>query len=151
MVPATTNAEKLKRREKTKHQGQRSGRKFRPLPPPCQGTDEQFKEFRTVTFYDETGGHWHEQPTRGNWPPPAPLERHEKKRLRFSAADEKIANIDGATDIYNQPTARPHDLPLDSLGLDFYQLVENVHKSRQIVYGEDSETSTARLTGRGRH
>ena len=65
MVPAITDVEKLKRREKIKHKWQRWGQKCRPLPPRRQGTDEQFKEFPTVTFYDETGEHWHERFTRG--------------------------------------------------------------------------------------
>ena len=35
-------------------------------------------------------------------------------------------------------TARLYDLPLDGLGVDFYHLAENVHKSCRTVCGEDS-------------
>ena len=90
-------------------------------------------------FYDETGEHWNERLTRGRWPTVGPPVRHEAKRLGFSDADEKIANIDGATRICNQLTARPRDLPLDGLGPAFYHLAENVRKSRRIVYGEDAD------------
>ena len=133
MVPAVTEAEKLKRREAIKRKRQRSGKKCRPLPPRRKGTDEKFKEFKVVTFYDETGEHWHEVLTRGRWHTVGPLVRREARRLNFAAADEKIANVDGATRIRNQLEAKPHELPLDGLGLDFYHLAENVHKSRRIV------------------
>lgn len=139
MVPAITDAEKVKRREKMKRKRQRSGKKCRALPPRRKGTDEKFKEFKAVAFYDETGKHWHEVLTRGRWYTVGPLVRREAGRLDFKAADEKIANIDGATRIRNQLEAKPHELPLDGLGLDFYHLAENVHKSRRIVFGEDSD------------
>ena len=59
--------------------------------------------------------------------------------MNFAAADEKIANVDGATRIRNQLEAKPHELQLDGLGLDFYHLAENVHKSRRIVFDDDSD------------
>ena len=68
MVPTTiTDAEKVKRRTAIKRKRQRSRKKCRPLPPRRKGTDEKFKEFKVVTFYDETGKHWHEVLTRGRW------------------------------------------------------------------------------------
>ncbi len=139
MVPAVTDAEKVKRREAIKRRRQRSGKKCRPLPPRRKGSDEKFKEFKVVTFYDETGQHWHEALTRGRWHTVGPLVRREARRLNFAAADEKIANVDGATRIRNQLEAKPHELPLDGLGLDFYHLAENVHKSRRIVFGDSDD------------
>ena len=139
MVPAVTDAEKVKRREAIKRRRQRSGKKCRPLPPRRKGSDEKFKEFKVVTFYDETGEHWHEVLTRGRWHTVGPLVRREARRLNFAAADEKIANVDGATRIRNQLEAKPHELPLDGLGLDFYHLAENVHKSRRIVFGDSDD------------
>ena len=62
--------------------------------------------------------------------------------MNFAAADEKIANVDGATRIRNQLEAKPHELPLDGLGLDFYHLAENVHKSRRIIFGDSDEPRT---------
>ena len=139
MVPAVTDAEKIKRREAIKGKRQRSGKKCRPLPPRRKGTDEKFKEFKAIVFYDETGEHWHEVLTRGRWHTVGPLVRREARRLDFAAADEKIANVDGATRIRNQLEAKPHELPLDGLGLDFFHLAENVHKSRRIVFGDSDE------------
>jgi hypothetical protein len=139
MVPTVTDAEKVKRREAIKRTRQRSGKKCRPLPPRRKGSDEKFKEFKVVTFYDEIGQHWHEVLTRGRWHTVGPLVRREARRLNFAAADEKIANVDGATRIRNQLEAKPHELPLDGLGLDFYHLAENVHKSRRIVFGDSDD------------
>ena len=133
MVPAITDAEKLKRWEENQTKAAAFGTEVPPVAATLPWTDEQFKEFRTVTFSDETGEHWHEQRTRGRWPTIGLLVRHEAKRLGFSAADEKIANIGGVTRIRNQLTAWPHDLPLDSLRANFYHLAKNVHKSRRIV------------------
>ena len=139
MVPAVTDSEKIKRREKIKQRRQRSGKKCQPLPPRRRGTDEAFKEFKAIVFYDEAGEHWHERLTRARWSGVGPLVRREAQRLGFAQADEKIANVDGALRIRNQLTAIPHKLPLDGLGLDFYHLAENVHKSRRVVYGGDSK------------
>jgi len=139
MVPTLTDAEKIKRREAIKRKRQRSGKKCRPLPPRRKGSDEKFKEFKVIVFYDETGKHWHEVLTRGRWHTVGPLVRREARRLNFAAADEKIANVDGATRIRHQLEAKPHELPLDGLGLDFYHLAENVHKSRRLVFGDSDE------------
>ena len=139
MVPAITDAEKVKRREAIKRRRQRSGKKCRPLPPRRKGTNEEFKEFKAIVFYDEIGQHWHEVLTRGRWHTVGPLVRREARRLNFSAADEKIANVDGATRIRNQLEAQPRELPLGGLGLDFYHLAENVHTSRRIVFSDNSD------------
>ena len=139
MVPAITDAEKLKRRDAIKQKRQRSGKKCRPLPPRRRGTDEAFKEFKAIVFYDESTEHWHERLTRCRWPQIGPLVRREAERLGFASADEKIANVDGAVRIRNQLGARPDRLPLDGLGLDFYHLAENVHQSRRVVFGGDSQ------------
>ena len=139
MVPTITDAEKVKRRTAIKQKRQRSGKKCCPLPPRRKDTDEKFKEFKVVTFYDETGKHWHEALTRGRWHTVGALVRREARRLNFTAADEKIANVDGATRIRNQLEAQPRELPLGGLGLDFYHLAENVHTSRRIVFSDNSD------------
>jgi hypothetical protein len=45
--------------------------------------------------------------------------------------------VDGSPWIRNQ--VERQSLPLDALGLDFYNLSENVHKARREIYGEDDE------------
>jgi hypothetical protein len=55
-----THAEKLKRRAGVKHKRRRRGRRTsassvdpcRPLPRLKRGTDQKFREFKLVTFYD---------------------------------------------------------------------------------------------------
>ena len=104
MVPTTiTDAEKVKRRTAIKRKRQRSGKKCRPLPPRRKGTDEKFKEFKVVTFYDETGKHWHEVLTRGRWHTVGALVRREARRLNFAAADENDRQR-GRGDADSQPT-----------------------------------------------
>jgi hypothetical protein len=61
MVSSITDAEKVKRRNTIKAKRQRSGNKYRPLPPRRPGTNVAFK---AVVFYDEHGKHWHERLTR---------------------------------------------------------------------------------------
>lgn len=136
MVPLVTEAEKVKRRQGVRQKRQRAGKKCRPLPPRRRGADQSFKEFKTVTFYDEHGEHWHEVLSRKSRRQIGGLVRREARRLGFAYAREKIANVDGANWIKTQLTERPDQLPLDGLGLDFYHLSENVHRCRRRVFGE---------------
>jgi hypothetical protein len=137
MVPLVTEAEKVKRREKIKQKRQRSGKKCRPLPPRTKGSDQAFKEFKTIVFYDEHQKHWHEMLSAKSRTQIGTIVRREAKRLGFAFADEKIANVDGASWIRTQLTEHADQLPLDGLGLDFYHLAENVHRCRRKVFGEE--------------
>jgi hypothetical protein len=56
-----------------------------------------FKEFKTIVFYDETGKHCHAALSRGKRRTTGALLRREAERLRFHDADERIANVDGAS------------------------------------------------------
>jgi hypothetical protein len=137
MVPIITDAEKMKRRTKVSQKRQKSGKEFRPLPARRKGANESYKEFKAITFYSECGKHWHEVLSRVTRKKVGAIVRREAERLGFQKADEKIANVDGASWIPLQLTARPDQLPLDGLGLDFYHLTENIHKCRRSVFGED--------------
>lgn len=53
MVPIITEAEKVKRRDKTKAKRRRSGKNCRPLPPRKRGSDLSWREFKVVYFYSE--------------------------------------------------------------------------------------------------
>ena len=62
MVPLITDAEKRGRREKVVQQRRArasSGRKPAPLPPRRTGSDLPYKEFKTITFYDQAHDHRH--------------------------------------------------------------------------------------------
>ena len=142
MVPLVTEAEKVKRREKVVQKRRESGRRLQPLPARRPGADRAFKEFKTLVFYDEHGEHWHERLWRGSRRNVGPVLRREANRLGFARADERVANVDGASWIRQRLEERPDQLPLDGLGLDFYHLGENVHRCRRAVFGEDSAAGT---------
>lgn len=144
MVPLITDSEKQQRRKKICEKRQKCGRKRRPLPPRKRGADLPFKEFKVIVFYDEAGKHWHEVLSRGKRRTVGALLRREAERLGFRHADERIANVDGASWIRNQLEERP--LPLSGLGLDFYHLGENVHRCRRLAFGE---TDPAGITWAG--
>lgn len=142
MVPLVTDEEKVKRRQRVREKRRQSGKKGRPLPPRRPGANQPFKEFKTITFYDEHGEHWHEVLSRKTRTQIGAVVRREAERLGLRFADEKIANVDGAPWIRDQLTERPDQLPLDGLGLDFYHLSENVHRCRREVFGSEDEAGT---------
>jgi hypothetical protein len=138
MVPQVTDVEKKKRREKIKAKRRRRGKKAKPLPPRKVGTDQKYKEFKVVAFYDETQDHRLVSGTKGDHQVAGRLMRREAGRIRLDQADEKIGNVDGSPWIRNQ--VERQNLHLDALGLDFYHLSENVHKARREIYGIEDET-----------
>lgn len=144
MVPIITDAEKQKRREKViqkRRTAEKAGKRLRPLPPRRIGADQSFKEFKTVTFYDETNDHRHVILSRSKRTQVGSILRREGARLKFREADERIANVDGASWI--PPQLEDAELRLHGMGLDFYHLSENVHKARRRVYGEENEVGGA--------
>jgi hypothetical protein len=139
-VPLVTAAEKHRRREKVKQKRRRRGRKCRPLPKARPGADQRYKEFKVVTYYDQTQEHRHVSVTRGDHHAAGALMRRDACRLRLDQAGDKVALVDGAPWIVNQ--IRGQSLPLDDIGLDFYHLADNVQKARRAVYGEDPPGAT---------
>jgi hypothetical protein len=136
MVPTITQAEKDKRRAKVKEKRRKRGRKCKPLPPPKKGADQSWKEFKVVYFYDETLTHQHVAVTHRNHEAAGKLLRREAERLKFAAADERVALVDGAPWIREELMF--HLPELDGLGLDFYHLSTNVHRAKRTVFGEES-------------
>jgi hypothetical protein len=141
MVPIITDAEKVKRRDKIKAKRRRRGKKCKPLPPRKHGSDLAWKEFKVAFFYSEGGKHQHVAFTHGNHVAAGVLLRREADRLRFREADEHVGLVDGAVWIRQQMEL--HFAELDGLGLDFYHLSENVHRSRRKVFGEESPEGSA--------
>lgn len=137
MVPLVTDAEKVSRRAKVKQRRQRRGRKAQPLPPRKAGADQRYKEFTIVAFYDEAQRHRLVSRTRGDCEVAGRLMRRNAGRIGLDRADEKVGNGDGSPWIRNQ--IERQGLPLDELGLDFYHLSENAHKTRREIYGENDE------------
>jgi hypothetical protein len=134
-VPLVTDAEKHTRRTKVKQKRRRRGRKCRPLPKAKRGADQRYKEFKLVTFYDQTQAHRQVAVTRGDCEVAGTLMRRDAGRIRLDQASDKVALVDGADWIKNQIAKQ--SLPMDAVGLDFYHLADNVHKARRAVYGEE--------------
>jgi hypothetical protein len=139
-VPLVTDAEKQARRRTVKHKRRRCGKKRRPLPRAKAGADQRYKEFKIVTYYDDTQAHRHVTVTRGDCQVAGALMRRDAGRIRLDTADDKVAIVDGADWIRNQIAGQ--SLPLDVIELDFYHLADNVHKARRAVYGEDPAGSS---------
>ena len=147
MVPLITDVEKQKRREKVvqkRRAAEQAGKRLPPLPPRRRGADQSFKEFKTITFYDELNKFRHIVLSRAKRTKTSPIMRREAERLEFQNANERVANVDGASWIPIQ--LEDAELRLHGTGLDFYHLSENVHKARRRVYGEENETGKAWAT-----
>jgi hypothetical protein len=138
MAPLIANQEKVSRREKVLKKRRRCGRKRRPLPRCKKGADQRYKEFKAVMFYDHTMEHRLVSVTRGNCDEAGRVMRRDAGRIEFSAADNRVGNIDGGPWIIGQIHKR--HLPMTATGLDFYHLGENVHKARRDSFGEEDET-----------
>ena len=134
MVPLITDAEKQKRRAAVKKKRQQRGRKCRPLPARKTGADQSFKEFKIVTLYDEQQERRYVAGTSGDHTAAGNMMKRMATQIRLSEAEEKIANVDGSPWIRNE--IELHYL-VDTLGLDYYHLRENVQKARVAVYGND--------------
>jgi hypothetical protein len=144
MVPVITHKEKQKRREKIAiKRRQRPAWKSspKPLPPIRRGADQSFKEFKTITFYNEDNSRRHILLSRCKRNRVSPLVRREAGRLKFAEADERIGNVDGASWIPSQ--LEGPELNLSALGLDFYHLGENVHRTKRATFGEDTPEGAA--------
>jgi hypothetical protein len=139
-VPLVTEAEKQTRRIKVKQKRQQRGRPCQPLPKAKSGADQRYKEFKLVTYYDQTQEHRHVSITRGDCQVAGAVMRRDACLLRLDQAEDKVALVDGAPWILNQLEGQ--SLPLDVIGLDFYHLADNVHKARRVVYGEDPPERT---------
>jgi hypothetical protein len=133
-VPLVTDGEKAQRRAAVKAKRRRRGKKCRPLPKAKRGAAGRYKEFKSVTYYDQEQEHRHVVATRGDHQVAGKLMRRDAGRSRLDQAEDKVALVDGAPWIVNQIAGQ--SLPLDAVGLDFYHLADNVPKPRRVVFGE---------------
>lgn len=143
MVPTITETEKAARRRKVLEKRRRRGRKCKPLSPRKQGSDRTWKEFKTITFYNQDQSRRHVLLSRRRRTKTGPLVRREAERLGLARAQDRVANIDGAAWIRQLLEGLQHVLHLDAIGLDFYHLCENVHKDRRRVFGEEDASGKA--------
>lgn len=136
MVPTITAEEKQARRRKVVEKRKNRGTPKRPLAAVKRGSDQRYKEFKAVMFYDQEMKHRQVSVTRGACHSAGMLMSRDAWRLGFAAADERLGNIDGGPWIINQ--IKKQRLKMTAVGLDFYHLGENVHKTRRIVFGEEN-------------
>jgi hypothetical protein len=136
MVPLITNEEKVARREKVVQKRRHCGKKRLPLPPRKCGSDQRYKEFKAVMFYDHTMKHRIVSVTRKNCEEAGRIMQRNAERIDFEAADDRVGNIDGGPWIIGQIQKR---LSMTATGLDFYHLGENIHKARRGIFGEEND------------
>lgn len=135
-----TEAEKKLRRKTVQGKRRRHAAEGKPakspLPRRQRGADQGFKEFKLVTFYDESAAHRLVSVTRQDHRAAGRLMRRDGGRCGFFDADQKLAVVDGGPWIVNQ--IRRQSLPVTAVCLDFFHLAENVHKARRCCFGEEN-------------
>ena len=127
LVPATTQAEKDKRREtvqqKRRARRARKGVKRARLSAVKRGADQRYKQLYLTSFYDQDKSHRLVSVTRGDHAAMGKLLGRDAARLRLPAADEKIGLVDGAVCLQRHMDG----LGLTAVGLDFCHLAGHVH------------------------
>ena len=140
--PATTETEKLKRRntvlEKRQQLPRVKGHKRKPLSAMKHGADGPYKEFKIVTLYDQDQKHRYVRATRGDCSAAGTLMRRGVAELRVRAAAEKLIVADGAPWIWNQ--AALNASCMQEKVLDFHHLSEHVHAAKRVIFGEETES-----------
>lgn len=131
-VPLVTEQEKAKRR---KHRiGRSKGHRHRYRIR--RGSDQRYKEFKILTFYDPSHRFQYAVGTSGNHEVLGRMMRREGKKLRLDQADLTYSVSDGADWIVRQYRDK---LPMLKVNiLDYYHLREHVIKASQSVFGLDN-------------
>jgi hypothetical protein len=137
-VPLVTEAEKAKRRALRRRRGPRARRRRRRMG---RGSDQAYKEFKIVAFYDPHKEHQHVVGTSGDHRVLGRLMRREARRIRLDEAQVKYSVSDGAEWILRQ---YQQQLPmLDANVLDYYHVREHVIAASYRLFGEASPASQA--------
>lgn len=130
-VPLVTEAEKAKRRGLRRKAGPRARRRRKRMR---KGSDQAYKEFKIVAFYDPGNDHQYAVGTSGDHNVLGRLMRREGAKLKLDHADVKYSVSDGAPWILGQYRTR---LPmLEANVLDYYHLREHVIATSYVVSGE---------------
>lgn len=136
-VPLITEAEKAKRRRLRKRR--RKGRP--PRSRIRKGSDQRYKEFKILTFYDPSHEHQYAVGTSGDHQVVGRLMRREGRKIGVGSADLAYSVSDGADWIYRQYQMR---LPmLKANVLDYYHVRDHVIKASHILFGEGSADAQA--------
>lgn len=141
MAPLVTDAEKQNRRKntvRTRRRRRSSAPKLPPLRARRRGAEQRYQEFKAVLFYDQDLSRRLVSVTRGGATEAGRIMRRDAAHIGFARADERVGNIDGGPWIINQ--IRRRSMPMTAVGLDFYHLAENVHRSARLTFGEADKT-----------
>ena len=137
-VPLVTEAEKAKRRALRRRRGPKARRRRQRIG---RGSDQAYKEFKIVAFYDPSKAHQYALGTSGDHRALGRLMRREAGRLKLGEADTKYSVTDGADWIRRQYQSQ---LPmLEANVLDYYHLREHVIAASYAVYGEGTSAAEA--------
>ena len=137
MVPLVTEQEKAKRRRRRKRRRKGLSRRRRIR----RGSDQHYKEFKILTFYDQSHEHQYAVGTSGDHEVLGRLMRREGRKLRLDQADLAYSVCDGADWIRRQYGLQ---LPmLDDNVLDYYHLREHVIVAGYALFGEGDKESLA--------
>jgi len=144
-VPLVTEVEKAKRRALRRRRGPKARGRRRAIR---RGSDQAYKEFKLVAFYDPSKEHQYAVGTRGNHQVLGRLMRRAAGQLRLDQADTKYSVTDGADWIRRQYQSQ---LPmLEANVLDYYHLRGHVIAASYTLYGEgaaSAETWRERMMG----
>jgi hypothetical protein len=136
-VPLVTEAEKVKRRRR--RPCRRKGQP--PRPRIRRGSDQRYKEFKILTFYDPSHEHQYAVGTSDNHQVLGRLMRRERSKLGVGRTDLAYSVSDGADWIYRQYQVR---LPmLKANVLDYYHVRDHVIKAGYVLFGEGSAQAQA--------
>lgn len=130
-VPLVTEVEKAKRRRLRRKPGPRARRRRKRIR---KGSDQGYKEFKIVAYYDARNKHQYAVGTSGDHNALGRLMRREGAKVHIDRADVKYSVSDGAPWIVGQYRTR---LPmLDANVLDYYHLRGHVIATSYICCGE---------------
>jgi hypothetical protein len=139
LIPATTAAEKQKRRATTlKTRAKMPARlveKLGPLGPVKKGSDQRYKQVYVTILYDQSRTRRLVGVTKKDHKGLGKLLNSESRRVKLRTATERIGLVDGAVCL------RTHlsNLPLQTVLLDFYHLSEHVNDAKRKTLGEKTE------------
>jgi len=137
-VPLVREVEKAKRRALRRRRGPKVRRRRKRM---ARGSDQAYKEFKIVAFYDPTKEHQHVVGTSGDHRALGRLMRREARKIKLQEAQQKYSVTDGADWILRQ---YQQQLPmLEANVLDYYHLREHVIAASYRVLGEATPQAQA--------
>jgi len=130
-VPLVTQAEKAKRRALRRKAGPKARRRRKRMR---KGSDQAYKEFKILAYYDPGNKHQYAVGTSGDHNALGRLMRREGAKVGLDRADVRYSVSDGAPWIVGQYRRR---LPmLEANVLDYYHLREHVIATSHVCWGE---------------